>query len=483
MLVVGTTGNDTLTLTPTSTTTATMSIDGSALYSFTNIQNFAFYGAAGDDKMIVDDSTSLLTVPIFYDGDNGYDFVGNGYGDPPIAGNGFNTLVITQTGGATQTSDTYSVGPNVGEGSDVIVGGAGTQTIQFENLAPVQDNVPALSVTVNATPADNAINYAQGPGGGIFIGNTGLITIDNQESYEFNNKTNLIINGLAGSDTINLNYNNLVGPAGLTGSITVNGSDPTASDTLIVNGIAGTLDNLRFVPTAAAAGNVINDNGPQPQVNFTGIEHLNLVVQQNDGDGVRLDGTTGNDNIEFAQGENANSGVFTGTMDLNNATGVGPFALTEMTYFNVNSAGNDEDVNFFNPGGTDSFVFNGTAADDTISVATGEAGGTEFKNTLNGYVVARIEVFNIASGLVRGLAGNDTFNVTVPAGPAAVALRIEGGDSDQFTDTLNYTAPSGAATTINLGTLTITSTGPASNPVTFSGIERLNETSSGAAPR
>ncbi len=83
MLVVGTSGDDTLTLTPTSTTTADMSIDGSALYSFTNIQNVAYFGGAGDDKMIVDTSNSLLTVPIFYDGDNGYDFVGNGFGIRP----------------------------------------------------------------------------------------------------------------------------------------------------------------------------------------------------------------------------------------------------------------------------------------------------------------------------------------------------------------------------------------------------------------
>ncbi len=195
---------------------------------------------------------------------------------------------------------------------------------------------------------------------------------------------------------------------------------------------------------------------------------------------MRLEGTTGNDAIEFFHGLTSDSGSFTGTMDQNNATGVGPFTMTPMSFTGASPSANDADVNFFNPGGTDSFVFNGTSSDDTIAVATGEAGGTDFRNTLNGIVVSRIEVFNIASGLVRGLAGNDTISVTAPAGPAAVALRVEGGDSDQLTDTLNYTAPTDAATTIDFGTSTITSVAPAGNPVTFSGIERLNETSSGA---
>src|SRR6185369_3273285 len=136
---------------------------------------------------------------------------------------------------------------------------------------------------------------------------------------------------------------------------------------------------------------------------------------------------------------------------------------------------------FFNPGGTDDMVFNGTGQDDNITIQTGEAGGTEFRNTINGIVVARIEAFNLTSGLVRGLQGNDTFNISAPAGPAAVAIRIVGGDSDQSTDMRNFTAPAGGATTIDLGLSTITSASPAAKPLSFTGIERVNETSSGVA--
>lgn len=424
------------------------------------------FSLGGNDNLIVDSSHTLINIAggIRYDSGTGL----------------LDRLTLLQTGGTTQTSDTYSVGPNPGQGISTIVGPSGTQTVFFEHVKPVFDNVPATTVTINATPANNAINYSQGPGGGIFVGNTGLVTIDEQESYEFNNKTNLVINALAGSDTINLHYNNIVNPAGLTGTITVNGADPTASDTLIVNGINGVLDNLRYLPTSVGAGTVINDNEPQPNVLFTGIEHLTEVVQQADGDGVRIEGTIGNDAIEFFEGVTSDSGSFVGTMDQNNATGVGPFTMTPMNFTGASPIANDSDVNFFNPGGTDSIVFNGTGNDDNIVIQTGEAGGTEFRNTLNNILMARLEVFNVASGLVRGLAGNDNVTVNSPAGPAAVTLRVEGGDSDQFTDTLTYNASANSATGVNLPLATITQTAPAGNTVTYNGVERINLRSSGA---
>lgn len=394
-------------------------------------------------------------------------------------GSGFDTLVL-QGGGGSDFHVTYTPGPTKDAGLIETTNGTVRQVINFTGLEPVQDNVPAATATVIGNPGSNAINYAKGPGGGIFVGNTGLVSVDNNETYEFNNKTNLVLNGLSGDDTINLSYQNTTNPAGLTGTITVNGGDPSASDTLIVNGIAGTLDNLRYLPTAVGAGTVLNDNAPQPNVNFTGIELLTEVVQQADGDGVRQDGTTGNDAIEFFHGVTSDRGTFIGTIDQNNATGAGPFTMTPMNFTGASPLANDSDVNFFGAGGTDSLVFNGTGNDDSIAVQTGEAGGTNFRNTLNGILVSNLEVFNVANYLVRGLAGNDTFTTSVPAGPATATLRFEGGESDAATDTLNFNAPGNGTTTIDLGASTITSTAPAANPVTFTGIERVNETSSGA---
>ncbi|MBI3837471.1 MAG: hypothetical protein HY288_06010, partial [Planctomycetia bacterium] len=438
--VNGTSANDAITVAH-SGASSTAQVNGLKTVTLptANTEALIVAGGLGNDGLTIDSSSGPVLIPVTYDG-----------------GSGGDSLTLS---GGTATTDTYTVGPQPGSGVSSIVltnGGGGTQTVNFVNLEPVLDLVPATTATVNATNADNAINYSQGS-----VATNGLVSIDNQETYEFSNKDNLVINALAGNDTINLN--NPSRPTGATAgglkNITVNGGDPTASDTLIVNGLVGVLDNLRHIPTGQGAGNVVNDSAAQPQVKFTGVEHLSVVVQQADGDGVRLDGTTGNDRVEFFHGPTGDSGIFRGTMDENNATGGGPFTLTETSCTGLDWAANDADVNFFNPGGTDTFVFNGTAANDTIRVGPGEGGGTEFKNTITGAVISRIEVFNLASALVRGLAGDDTFNhingVTVP-------VTYEGGDPTA-NDTVNLTGNFNNDSTISVtgGTLNL---GDSSNP-------------------
>ena len=219
MILLGTSGNDLLKLTPASSTSATMSFDGSPTYSFTDINQFAFDGEAGNDTMTVDSSTSLLDLSggIHFDG-----------------GTGDNNLELLQTGGPTQTSDTYTVITNPGQGSDVIVGAGGTQSVFFQNLAPVYDNVPS-PLTVVGTPSNNTINYEQGPNSGNpaapYNGDsTGLVTVDNFEALEFSHKTTLTLQGLNGDDTFTIN--NISTPTGLS-AINVRGQ--LGNNTLVVD--------------------------------------------------------------------------------------------------------------------------------------------------------------------------------------------------------------------------------------------------------
>ncbi|MEX2113817.1 MAG: Ig-like domain-containing protein [Pirellulales bacterium] len=416
-----------------------------------NVQALIIAGGFGNDTLTIDSTAGPVLVPVTYDGEHGSD-----------------TLQLL---GGTALSDTYSVGPEVGSGTSTIVFAGGTQTVHFQNLEPVIDLVAAATLTVDGTAADNAINYSQGS-----LATRGLVSVDNFESIEFANKTSLVINAGAGSDTINLN--NPSTPTGLTG-ITVNGGDPTASDTLIVNGIAGSVDELRLNPTGAGAGNVVNDSGLQPVVNFTLIEHLELVVQQADGDGVRIEGTTGNDRFEFFPGATSDRGTFRGTMDQNNATGVGPFALTETSFRGVNVVSNDIDVNFFNPGGTDTLIFNGTASNDLIAVLAGGGGGTELRNTINGAIVSRLELFSTASAVLRGGDGDDTFNI---AGGLLLSLQVEGGDPSA-SDVVNLSgAVAAIVVTLADDTIGIPTTvqGYGAN-VTLSGVEIANLSANGNA--
>jgi hypothetical protein len=229
--------------------------------------------------------------------------------------------------------------------------------------------------------------------------------------------SSIIVNVGTGTNVVNVLSSN--------DPITVNGG--SGDDTVIANGIPGALDNLRHIPTGLNAGNVVNDNGTNPHITFTGVEHVKLVLQLADNDGARLDGTIGNDKFQFFHGASSDSGRFQGIMDQNNATGVGPFALTETIFTGDNQAANDVDVNFFNQGGTDSFEFNGSNGSDSIVVGPGEAGGVQFANTVAGSVVARLEVFNLnASITVNEVSGTNVIDMQTNVVPVTVT----GGSGD-----------------------------------------------------
>jgi hypothetical protein len=432
----------------------------------TFIKQINVFAAGGNDNLIVDSTNGLLNLGggvlpnlgIRYDGDHGCPGqIGAGIG-------GFDRLTLQQVGGATQTSDTYSVGANPGDGTSVIVGASGTQTVFFQYLEPVLDNVPAATVIINATPADNAINYSQGPGGGIFVGNTGLVTIDEQESYEFNNKTNLVINALAGSDTINLN--NATVPAGLTGTITVNGNDPTGSDTLIVNSKGR---NLVLEPTAQGAGTVTYFGGGLPNTPFTGIEDLTLVDTSTNPFGI--DGTAGNDQFIYTPGVTPDTGTVNGTMN----SGVAQFPLVPVTFVGMQQAGVVVFNTFGQQGGTDSFVFNGTAANDNISVTNGGVfGGITLSDTINATLFANLNLNNMAGGLA--VQGNDGDDVFTHAGNVPIPVTYNGGDPSA-SDTLNFNGNGAGAVTVDPLAQTVTETGFAA--VTYSGVERINVNAGG----
>ena len=162
-----------------------------------------FNGLAGNDTLTVDFSNGN-PIPV-----GGLDFDG---------GTGLNGMTLQ---GGVETSDTYSPGLNPGVGHSFPDRGRHPGQCGFQG-DPFREpfagpGYRARSAGRQRTPADNAINYtrARSP--------NGLVTIDNFESIEFSNKSTLTINGLAGSDEVNLNNSST--PTGLTG-ITVNGGDP-----------------------------------------------------------------------------------------------------------------------------------------------------------------------------------------------------------------------------------------------------------------
>src|SRR5262249_472647 len=118
-------------------------------------------------------------------------------------------------------------------------------------------------------------------------------------------------------------------------------------------------------------------------------------------------------------------------------------------------------------------VVDGTDADDRITVsATGVVTVTNdlgFSNSVN--------LSGYSALVINGLGGDDTITINASA-LFANGITVIGGEPRARTDTPHSIAPSGAATVINYGAGTITG---GASPVSFTGIEKINETSSGAA--
>src|SRR5205814_1990333 len=136
----------------------------------------------GNDTVTVDvNGTSLVNVPILFDG-----------------GGGTDTLFVQGTPTTPVDEVIYAPGPDVNRGQLLYenVANARLMTIEFLNLEPVFDFVPSTTLTVNGTNSDNFFDYRAS---GAFAG-AGRVSVDTYERIEFSNKANLLMRGFAGND-------------------------------------------------------------------------------------------------------------------------------------------------------------------------------------------------------------------------------------------------------------------------------------------
>jgi len=392
-------------------------------------------GLNGDDTLTIDNSNGLLDIP------NGIDFDG---------GTGFDSLILT--GSTAVDSSTYTVGNTNDAGTVAHVLNGATQTINFTGLEPVLDTVAAATLTVNATNADNAINYTQGS-----VAANGLVSVDGFETIEFSNKTNLVINAGAGSDTINLN--NPATPTALAG-ITVDGGDPTASDTVIVNGTAGE-DAIIYTPLTDDSGTV---SGAQPvPVAITGAESLIINGQ----------GSTGLSGDDLTIALSAADELILYSLDPNQPAPDGGLVaifrlgtdLLPLAFRNLRADGS---VTFADASGADDdqLIVLGTSLSDEFAVS---ATGTV---VLNG--VLPVGQGNIENLLLVGENGDDEFAI---AGNHPYAEIVVDGGNPSASDELNFVG-TGGAITIDLEAESITEAG--FGPVGFTGVEIITVDAAGA---
>ncbi len=404
---------------------------------YSQLGGLELHGLGGDDTLQVDSSAAPVRTPMVFDG-----------------GAGSDTLQVRDAPTPTTFHEViYSVGPAVTEGRLVYedANNAVLMKIDFINLEPVQDNVPAATLTVVGTGADNAIDYVQGPNSNnaasIFTGQvTGLVQVDAFETIEFARKGALVINAGGGDDVVHLNNGTV--PALLAG-ITVLGGDPTASDTLIVNGkVAGVL-------TVNTGTRQITNAEPVTVTYGTDVEALTVV--EGISTGLSMSGSTDYTVNPLAA---ADEGVI--------LTDTVP--ITFLGYGSGNTITLD---------GTDDLTVNGTNADDAFTVIAA-TGGTDRGNvTISGR--ATIDPKNLTDLTLGGFAGDDTF--TIAAGHAFAMIALQGGSPDA-SDVAVLTGD-GTAVAVTLADPSVTPVVPSTvvggglGTVSLSGIEDVDLNAAG----
>ncbi|MEX0675655.1 MAG: ELWxxDGT repeat protein [Pirellulales bacterium] len=404
---------------------------------YADLASLMVSGDLGDDTLVVDNSGGLIELAggVTFDGGGGVD-------------------LVRLIGDIEVTSSTYTVGPQPGSGHvihELENEGTETQKVFFDNVEPVIDIVVAFSLIVNANNADNAINYVQGPNSGgapVSFFESGLVSVDDHETMEFARKTNLVINALAGSDTIHLNNPNT--PEDLT-DIEVDGGDPTASDTLIVGGTPFD-DEITYTPDGADRGTVTVN--ALPLIAFNTTEHL-VINGQGGGDVMTIDTRAIEGTLVLTPGASFDSG----RVDFQTNPAIDGFIAPSLEFLGI---GNDGHLAVDNLAGASdvNFVYRGTDLSDSFS----------FEGTvqLNSQIPVLLQ--NVSQLKLAGLDGDDVFNVLALTVESIV---IDGGNPGA-SDVLNYTAVLDSETTVDFQTQQITSDGAGVAPVSFIGVETVS---------
>ncbi|MBL7044120.1 MAG: pre-peptidase C-terminal domain-containing protein [Pirellulaceae bacterium] len=389
----------------------------------------------GDDTVTVNaGGTDVIGVPITFDGGGGSDL-----------------LTVTGTPATEVDEVIYTPGQAVTDGRLLYQNAADAtlMTIDFTNLEPVNDFVVAANLTVNGTAEENDITYTVGA-----AANIGRVTVDGFERIDFNNKTNLNLNGNNGGDTIVVNNGQL--PTGLQ---TVAASGQNGDDTITVLAL----------PDASATTFVsatLNGNDGQNVIDASELA-VNTPLTLNGGGGPDvLTGGRGDDTLNGGAGDDLLVG--------------GDPAKTPIIGDNTYDGGT----------GFDTIGIPGTLANDTIDVS--QTSATALTSTVNGN--ASSETFsNVEQARLEGKEGDDTFRVTVSdslfvpaADPDADVLRYDvvGGPSttgdrlNVVDDGLGDTVIHRLSRVADMGTISIAPDHPNGEapPILYVGVERVDVT-------
>ncbi|MFO0867988.1 MAG: dockerin type I domain-containing protein [Pirellulales bacterium] len=335
-------------------------------------------------------------------------------GDEPSASGGVPgdvlSLNVAASARVTQSTD-------AGSGTVDLAGAATVNYTTLESLNVVSA-AAASTLTVRGTNGADNISVAGVAGNGdqarVWIGSGTVITANVAGTPNF---STVNVQGRFGDD-----HFSITPVANVT--LAVQGDDPTASDTAVVNITA----NTTYTPTSSSSGTVAV-TGFAP-VNLSTIE--GLVLGGNDANlTVTVLGTAGQDRIVHTPGSSVDSG------------NVAVNSLLPVAYTNLGAGGT---VALDGQASVDTVVAQGTAGDDAFNVAA--ATGTVTLTTIFGTHIALTRVDAAGETLsLDGLDGNDTF--TLNANQPYATVNVLGG-SPGGSDTLVVNDVAAAADVFNV---------------------------------
>ena len=394
-------------------TSSLVTIAGLLPINLDNPEAITLEGQAGDDTFYIEPGD----VPFFVDG-----------GDP--IGVFGDTLNIQVPPGATTT---FAVGPENDEGG-----------FSFDSAQPVSyDKIEAFGsinmygndLTVTGTGADDDIKV-------VGDGTDDLsVTINDGPTISYIDVGDLRIDAGYGDDDIDIDVDALTSV-----QITVDGNNPSVSgDTLTVSG-----GDANFTPDVVDGGD-LQITGLTPAIDLDDIER---VIYDGLGAGATLTVTAFANNQTFLHTPGLSPDG--GRVQIDN--------LLAIEYASIGLGGS---VHLDGDGNTDvNAVVNGTAASDTFRVA----------GTATIELNARVDIAtsDVEAYTLRGLGGDDEFSIT---GQDGIRIRVEGDDSANLSNVLNYTASAAGDVVVELGASEIEDDGFGASPdAAFSGIDILNVT-------
>lgn len=430
---------------------AAVTVTGLKPVQFANVASVLVNGLTGSDIFNV---TSSATVPINIDG-----------GDPIGVLPGDQINILTNPG------DTAALfpGPTSDQGGFVVNTNQPVSFVHIESMSVSGGGTPVINGTngndVIAIVARDS-SYASGLDGIQDF----TVSVNSGPNLLFVNTASVKVNAGAGNDQIILQAPapNL---AAWNVAVTIDGGVPSINDQLVV--IAPGKDQATFTPSSPNSGTlgVANSSGTVTSVSVTNIENF-IYDGQSDGDTFTTVGTSGANAFTLTPGATNDAGT------------LGMDSTLPVTFQNLGTSGQ---VVVNGNGGADTLVYNGTAANDSFTIANSPSPVVGGQINLNTRVPVLTQ--NIPTVSLEGRAGDDTFTLvpTILTSPYTT-LNLDGGATASATgNQANLTAATSSALsisgqTIKQGDKTVAGTSlqninlnGAGNDLTYNGVAGVTE--------